>query len=222
MNFLTQEQFTEMWKLQDALNTKTSGPDWQEKRQDWDLAIKDEVMEFYNYIGWKWWKEHDATKSPKDMQARLELVDIWHFLLSSIIEFSGDEPAQEHNYIQVYLNRFGDAPNISDIKILDGSGSLYYKVVAMCNVILACEWSWQELYAAYIGKVALNNFRQDNGYKEGTYLKFWWNEEDNAHLEHVVAMLDLEDCLTYDRVYSGLSQGYAAWKEEVAEQGKQL
>lgn len=226
MNFLTQEQFTEMWKLQDALNTKTSGLDWTEKSQDWNLAIKDEVMEFYNYIGWKWWKEPDATKSPKDMQARLELVDIWHFLLSSIIERARMYSYSTYRELSQWLSLGNFIPGtgtVNDLQQLDQqSVSNYGKVTYLSYVLDACDWSWQELYSTYIGKVALNNFRQDNGYKEGTYLKFWWNEEDNAHLEHVVAMLDLEDCLTYERVYSGLSQGYLAWKEEVAEQGKQL
>lgn len=225
MNFLTQEQFTEMWKLQDALNSVTSGPAWKEKHQDWNLAIKDEVMEFYKYIGWKWWKEPDATKSPKDMQARLELVDIWHFLLSSIIELSTTDSDSTFESLRRVLdiNEVYTSGGVHEIQELDQLRvNNWHKVICLTSVIHACDWSWQELYQAYIGKVALNNFRQANGYKEGTYLKFWWNEEDNAHLENIMRHLQNEHVLTYDRVYSALSQSYLAWKEEVAEQGKDL
>jgi hypothetical protein len=36
----------------------------------------------------------------------------------------------------------------------------------------------------YIGKNALNIFRQNNGYKDGTYVKIWSDKEDNEYLTH--------------------------------------
>ena len=43
----------------------------------------------------------------------------------------------------------------------------------------------QNLYTLYIGKNILNRFRQDHGYKEGTYIKVWNGSEDN------IVMLDI-------------------------------
>lgn len=228
MKFLTQEQFTEMWALQDSLNTATSGPDWTKRGQNWNLAIKSEIMEFFDYIGWKWWKEPSKTQKPSDMQARLELVDIWHFLLSSIIEKSaivGYTPEAIHKtcagYAKVEPNSLEACAQA--IKELDAYRiSNYQKVTMLADALQFCEWSWEELYKAYIGKVALNNFRQANGYKEGTYQKIWMVQrndilpepeydefEDNYFLEQIISELSLtEGALTYEAVYAKLGIEY--------------
>ncbi len=223
MNFLTLTQFTEMWKLQDALNTATSGPDWKEKGQDWNLAIKSEIMEFFDYIGWKWWKEPDKTKSSTDMQARLELVDIWHFFLSGLIELEASNESFGPNTVYNWLNteQMPTGGTVKQLVDLDSNTlSIEEASWIFSSVILACEWSWEELYKAYIGKVALNNFRQANGYKEGTYQKIWsgeyWAdgvlypaEEDNYFLEKILQELSLtEGALTYEAVYHKLSIEY--------------
>lgn len=223
MKFLTQAQFEEMWKLQDSLNTVTSGADWKEKNQNWNLAIKSEVMEFFDYVGWKWWKEPSKTKKPSDMQARLELVDIWHFLLSSIEEKATKLYGSETAYKQLshHLTLQGKpAPTVGCLEELDTyRTSNWDKVFYLSLVIEACEWTWEELYKAYIGKVALNNFRQANGYKEGTYQKLWAPaytdknpssepREDNYFLELAMKIATEEDSLTYDRVYDLLQIVY--------------
>ena len=38
------------------------------------------------------------------------------------------------------------------------------------------------LFREYVSKNVLNHFRQDNGYKTGTYQKTWGGQEDNVHL----------------------------------------
>lgn len=228
MKFLSLDQFAECWHLQDSLNTATSGPDWKEKNQNWNLAIKSEVMEFFDYISWKWWKEPDKVKSPKDMQARLELVDIWHFLLSHIIEI-GDRNGVSYEYaaLNSYLEP-KDEVSFNDCKIsmmsLDGVNvNNFQKVLFLSDALTLCEWTWDELYKAYIGKVALNNFRQANGYKEGTYQKIWEvvvvdtscggdtdeSREDNYFLEKILQELSLtEGALTYEAVYHKLGFEY--------------
>lgn len=225
MKFLTQEQFTEIWKLQDELNTATSGENWKELGQDWNMAIKAEIVEFFDYVGWKWWKEPSNTRKPSDMQARLELVDIWHFLLSSIIECSHIDLDKEYNrcasYADVDVNSIEDCRR--EIKDLDSStNSNTRKITSLTDGLQYCEWTWEELYKAYIGKVALNNFRQANGYKEGTYQKIWGHQtkmsnglplyvelEDNFFLEKILTELSLtEGALTYQAVYAKLGIEY--------------
>jgi hypothetical protein len=222
MKFLTLQQFTEMWKLQDSLNTETSGPDWRAKKQNWNLAIHSEVMEFFDYIGWKWWKEPEKTKKPSDMQARLELVDIWHFLLSDIIEKTGEvfeNYGNPYNLIVRAVEQLPKATKPSHARFLELSQPgrcLDYKVMDLSDAIMFCDWSWDELYKAYIGKVALNNFRQANGYKEGTYQKIWSvhpmgldHYEDNYYLESIMDFLTQKDSLSYGKVYSLLEMEYA-------------
>lgn len=213
MQFLTLEQFTEMWKLQDSLNTVTSGPDWRSKGQDWDLAIKAEVMEFFDYIGWKWWKDlSQGYGKPTDTQARLELVDIWHFILSAFMQYN---PGPE---IWSGLNKtlaeceHQETPQVKALMLLDSlKDSSLDRLIALTDAIHACEWSWEELYKAYIGKVALNNFRQANGYKEGTYRKDWQFDpegtiyEDNFFLQRI---LESGHPVSYDNTMAGLQYYY--------------
>ncbi len=65
-----------------------------------------------------------------------------------------------------------------------------------------------DLYRSYVGKNTLNFFRQDHGYKEGSYIKVWHGKEDNEHLVEVVKSLDIEDSNFADKVYQGLASRY--------------
>src|SRR5690606_33754136 len=40
-------------------------------------------------------------------------------------------------------------------------------------LLRACRMDWKDLFCQYVGKNVLNFFRQDHGYKEGTYRKLW-------------------------------------------------
>ena len=46
---------------------------------------------------------------------------------------------------------------------------------------------FDELYSLYIGKNILNIFRQDHGYKDGTYIKVWNGKEDNVVMQEILA-----------------------------------
>ena len=64
----------------------------------------------------------------------------------------------------------------------------------------ACEMSWNDAYTQYVSKNVLNIFRQQHGYKEGTYIKIWNGEEDNVVLarllsQHDAARADFADIL---------------------------
>ncbi|MFT7292895.1 MAG: hypothetical protein ACI87Q_000741, partial [Pseudohongiellaceae bacterium] len=37
---------------------------------------------------------------------------------------------------------------------------------------------------------AYNFFRQDHGYKDGSYIKIWQGQEDNVHLVDILASAD--------------------------------
>jgi hypothetical protein len=48
--------------------------------------------------------------------------------------------------------------------------------------------TFDELYKLYMGKLVLNIFRQEHGYSDGTYVKFWKDGlEDNQVLEKIMA-----------------------------------
>jgi hypothetical protein len=70
------------------------------------------------------------------------------------------------------------------------------------------EMSFAQLYAGYVGKNVLNFFRQDHGYKDGTYSKQWAGKEDNEHLVEIVAQLDIESDRFKDDLYQRMQTVY--------------
>jgi len=75
----------------------------------------------------------------------------------------------------------------------------YFEVAKQSGLNLAT------LYALYIGKNTLNQFRQDNGYKEGSYIKIWNGKEDNEVMQMI---LQEESSITPDELYKRLKGHY--------------
>jgi hypothetical protein len=73
----------------------------------------------------------------------------------------------------------------------------------------ACDLSADALYRHYVGKNVLNFFRQDNGYKDGTYVKEWQGREDNEHLSELLESLDATTPNFPEAVYEALASRYA-------------
>jgi len=69
---------------------------------------------------------------------------------------------------------------------------------------------FDELYEIYVGKNVLNMFRQDNGYKEGTYNKMWNGREDNEYLADIMKQLNGDSHTFQDDVYDALARSYVA------------
>ena len=53
-------------------------------------------------------------------------------------------------------------------------------------------------------------FRQDKGYKEGTYQKIWNGREDNEYLVEIIDSLDSSQLEFNDAVYAALESAYPA------------
>jgi len=68
----------------------------------------------------------------------------------------------------------------------------------------ALPMDFDELYRLYVGKNVLNHFRQDQGYKQGTYLKLWQGREDNEHLIEVMSALDTARADAPELLYAAL------------------
>ena len=83
-----------------------------------------------------------------------------------------------------------------------------FSVALFWDLLNACEMSFDELYRQYVGKNVLNFFRQDNGYKDGSYVKQWQGREDNEHLVEILNELDASGNGFAEQVYQGLNQRY--------------
>src|SRR5690606_34122341 len=69
--------------------------------------------------------------------------------------------------------------------------------------------TFDELYRGDVGKNVLNFFRQDHGYKDGSYRKHWHDgREDNEHLVEAIQSLDTTKLSFKDELYEALLDRY--------------
>lgn len=171
-------------KNQNNLNLQVH-PQWREQNYDWRLAVHMELAELIDHFNWKWWAKD--KKEVSQFQIKLELVDVFHFCLSHYLQFQYNNPIIEKKNAALVK------PVISELDIgLILSFDAF--VITNFNNILPEFFSlWArldlaeyELYKLYFAKNALNEFRQENGYKQGTYNKNFGGKEDNEHLQDLI------------------------------------
>lgn len=222
-----------MLELQQQLNDSTNGIGWEKgvtkegKTIDWRRCIYMEAAEMIDSFGWKHWK---SIAQPTDYaNLQIEIVDVWHFVMSLVLEL---EYPQEGNSIEAIARRMVesdgyrriDSDNVPafspdnilmeqiesvmrnalqprDQNDLDALSNDFFTLSSMGGLNL------DQLYRLYVGKNILNRFRQDHGYKEGTYVKVWNGMEDNAVMKE--AWEENPD-MTPDELYRALEGHYPA------------
>ncbi len=221
-------QILSMFALQQQLNDATNGIGWeagvtkQGKPIDWRRCIYLECAELVDSYPWKHWKNIDAAADTENI--KIEVVDIWHFVMSEILRLNANSqklPIEELAYKISSLPSFDilrePACDISDkyfdqiatiekfIKCvfidesLEEMANLYFYVVFQSGLNL------DSLYQLYIGKNILNQFRQDHGYKDGSYIKVWNGQEDNVVLQSILASNPL---ISPSELYEELKASY--------------
>lgn len=180
-----------MLRLQDEMNSVVN-EDWIERNHEWYRAIWVECAEMLDHYGWKWWKKQD----PDMEQVQLELVDIWHFGLSLLIQKNLDH--EEAADIVQNMMKYSFAPSEDEPRVvLERFASSVlnthdFDVLGFFILADSMDLSFDELYRQYVAKNVLNIFRQNHGYKNGTYVKVWDGKEDNEHLVAIMDTLDSE------------------------------
>lgn len=221
MTNAVQEQVLAMLNLQHSMNTLVHA-EWVKQSYPWYRAAWLESAELLDHVGWKWWKHQEADRE----QVILELVDIWHFALSDVLQASAaDHPDSStshfescarliHQHLDSHrkLDSGGDLNKLkAGIESFAGA-CLHTKRVDLATLLQLCDLAsleFDELYRKYIGKNVLNRFRQDHGYKDGSYIKIWGElGEDNEVLATLVNSLDTRNADFKEQVYSGLSRYY--------------
>ena len=201
-------QILGMLELQDSMNRKVH-PDWRNQGYQWYRAIWVECAELMDHYGWKWWKK----QQPDTEQVKLEVIDIWHFGLSYLLNNSKTDTAALAKKIAGDLagmttpKDFRDALESFTEWTLVNRGFSVSEFTVLMN---AANLSFDQLYIGYIGKNVLNFFRQDHGYKEGSYIKQWDGREDNEHLVEICSMLDVASVSFKEDVYQNLKLRYTA------------
>ena len=216
---LLSEQAATMLELQATMNSKVD-PKWLSARYPYLRAVAIEGAEAIEHHGWKWWKKQVLDLA----QLQMELIDIWHFFLSEILLRSeGDQ----EKAIELLLHLSGARKNhqkfkfdekeidlkncdlVTKLELLIASSISQRIEIELFNLIMDdCHLSWDELYTQYVGKNVLNIFRQEHGYKEGTYQKVWEGLEDNEHLVNILNNLDSKSSNFKSQIYNSLEALY--------------
>ncbi|WP_434648432.1 dUTP diphosphatase [Achromobacter piechaudii] len=217
---MNQAQAATMLKLQDHLNSMIN-PDWINGGSRFLRAAFVESAEALEHYGWKWWKKQTIDLP----QVQMELVDILHFYLSHTIVQAGGKQADAARLLMEDLATAAsvtldgkayalDALPVPELLELIGGlavcGRASYKVLE--QTMTACEMGWNDAYTQYVSKNVLNIFRQQHGYKEGTYIKIWNGEEDNVVLARLLTQLDPASADFADAMARELEQAYARLK----------
>jgi dimeric dUTPase (all-alpha-NTP-PPase superfamily) len=82
----TMDKLDEIFRMQDALNQRIGvnlPPDSEEEKTKWVLnytrAMQQETAELIDSVPWKWWAKYQKFD---EQNARVEVVDLFHFLVS--------------------------------------------------------------------------------------------------------------------------------------------
>ncbi|NOZ91311.1 MAG: dUTPase [Epsilonproteobacteria bacterium] len=222
-------RISQMLKLQQELNDSTNGLNWEDgitkngKKIDWRRCIYLEAAELVDSYPWKHWKNIDA--SPDYENIKIEIVDIWHFVMSEALRIYKIKNLGSIEDIASMITNMPEFENFSQEKsgeILDNYKqielvesmiqTLFCKddinalVISFLTMSSKLNLKLPELYKLYIGKNILNKFRQDHGYKEGTYIKEWNGEEDNVVMQNI---LNKNSDITPDMLYQKLEEAYS-------------
>jgi len=215
---MTAKRIEKMLELQNNMNSAVN-PNWKEQGWGWHTAAWMEASEMLDHYGWKWWKKQD----PDMAQVKMELVDIWHFGLSNMLERYN--PANE---LSLSVEIADQLINSLEAKPVNMTFTMLVEEFVKSCVMFSgfsigrfgmlmseLDMSFDELYTMYVGKNVLNRFRQDNGYKEGTYHKEWYGMEDNVQLEIVLNNLDKTVLDVEKVIYDKLNSVYVSYVSEM-------
>jgi dimeric dUTPase (all-alpha-NTP-PPase superfamily) len=204
-------QISQMLTMQDAMNSRVSET-WRDNSYEWYRAIWVECAEMLDHHGWKWWKHQEIDVA----QVQLELVDIFHFGLSlrlmtgANVDTITSELANEISIALNTKNRENDfkvaLENLASSAVTDKA----FNAEALADCMRLMNMDLNELFRQYVGKNTLNFFRQDHGYKDGSYIKIWNGEEDNEVLALLVKELDATANDFQQQLYAALEAKYPA------------
>jgi len=224
-----------MLQLQNQLNDATNGEDWTNgmtkngKSINWRRCIYMECAEMVDSFSWKHWKAIDAEPDWDNHQ--IEVVDVWHFIMSLAIETYTQEMKggiedlaitisqnSAFDKVDVQKETFGSqdeviakVENLIRISISKDTLDLETLVSDFFDLVSMSGLNLESLYRLYVGKNILNQFRQDHGYKDGSYVKIWNGKEDNVVMKSI---WEENGDITPDILYQELDKAYVSLSEE--------
>ena len=220
-----------MLQLQAQLNDATNGDEWTNgvtkngKIINWKRCIYMECAEMIDSFSWKHWKS--INKEPDWDNLQIEIIDVWHFIMSLAIENYSKELkggiedlainiSQLDSFSKIDINNdefdtqdnvIEKVENIIRISLSKDSLNIEELISEFFDLAVMGGLDLQTLYRLYVGKNILNQFRQDNGYKDGSYIKIWAGEEDNVVMKR---LWEEDSSIKPDALYKELTKLYLA------------
>jgi len=220
-----------MLQLQNQLNDATNGEDWvkgitkNNKTINWKRCIYMECAEMIDSFPWKHWKNIEVAPDWENHQ--IEVVDVWHFIMSlAIEEYSQtlrggvEDVANDISEMEAFskidtdVTKFAEpdeviakVENIMRIVLTKDKLDLESLLAEFFDLVVMSGLNLDALYRLYVGKNILNQFRQDHGYKDGSYVKVWDGEEDNVVMKRI---WEEKSDITPEELYRELTKYYLA------------
>jgi len=217
-----------MITLQQQLNDATNGKNWEagmtknDKAINWKRCIYMECAEMVDSFAWKHWK---SIAAPADWaNHKIEVVDVWHFVISLALQEykqknlgSIDALVKKISMFNTYNEICTDEANYAEesmvitqveqlmLDVLKPQLNLDILLDNFFILVTISGLNLQSLYELYVGKNILNQFRQNNGYKEGNYIKVWNGDEDNVVM---TKLWQDNSALTPELLYTKLDEVY--------------
>lgn len=172
---------------------------------------------------WKHWKNIELEPDWDNLQ--IEVVDVWHFIMSLAIEnyfktLRGgiEDIANDVSEMEAFSKVQTDAldfaeqdaviekvENIMRIVLAKDNLDLEALFAEFFDLVVMSGLNLDTLYRLYVGKNILNQFRQDHGYKDGSYIKEWDGEEDNVVMKRI---WEENGDITPEKLYHELAKSY--------------
>ena len=148
------------------------------------LALVEELGEYVASMGYSDWKKTVRDEANMD----IELVDIAVFAMNLAYY---DNNIYEPIRVPTAEDDFEMATIIIEYLADERPNHIYYSIFAYKP----------KLMDILTAKQALNQLRQDYGYKEGVYIKDWHGKEDNTYLEAFYGQ-------SYEDIYNQMEEIY--------------
>ncbi len=215
-----------MLTLQEELNIATNGSEYKlgftehGDKISWTRCIVMEAFELASFTKWRHWEDIEGTIDWHNIQ--IEIIDILHFVLSYLLQHVNiDDIIDDVVILSNYdISNFPDVTSIRD----ESENLIYYTLMVQNNddidsknaahIILSkffllaqfAAIAFEDLYKIYVAKNRLNLFKQNNGYKEGTYSKIWGDKKDSEVMFEMLK--DIQGDIDKNNFYEKLNLTY--------------
>ncbi len=232
MSLNNEQMLKTMFEMQQTLNDDTNGKDWEngynkyDRIISWKRCIYMECTELIDSFTWKHWK--NINGSPNWQNIQIEVIDIWHFIMSLALEYYHNNKIggideivsyiMDNKSFKMFCKEPKNIKNVNQMEVINQVERIIHITSGVHNnpfemilseyftVAHSCGLNLHSLYKVYIGKNVLNGFRQNNGYKEGTYKKLWGKVEDNVIMNKII---NENPKISPDELYKSLEKEYS-------------